>query len=45
MALCKIIGLVQPWTATTPGPELAATLAIYALSVGAISACPFKRRA
>jgi len=28
VALCKKIGLVKPWTATTPGPELAATLAI-----------------
>ena len=31
---CKRIGLVKPWTATTPGPELAATLAIYALQLG-----------
>ena len=34
VALCKAIGLVKPWTATTPGPELAATLAIYALQLG-----------
>jgi hypothetical protein len=34
VALCKAIGLVKPWTATTPGPELAATLARYALQLG-----------
>ena len=34
VALCKAIGLVKPWTATTPGPELAATLAIYAAQLG-----------
>jgi hypothetical protein len=34
VALCKKIGLVKPWTATTPGPELAATLAIYGLQLG-----------
>ncbi|MBV8357087.1 MAG: hypothetical protein JO189_04010 [Deltaproteobacteria bacterium] len=34
VALCKAIGLVKPWTATTPSPELAATLAIYALQLG-----------
>lgn len=32
--LCKAIGLVKPWTATTPGPELAKTLAIYAVQLG-----------
>jgi SprT-like family len=31
---CKAIGLVKPWTATTPGAELAAKLAIYALQLG-----------
>ena len=34
VTLCKKIGLVKPWTATTPSPELAATLAIYALQLG-----------
>src|SRR5262245_7997560 len=33
-ALCKLIGLVKPWTATAPGPELTATLAIYAAQLG-----------
>ena len=32
--LCKKIGLVAPWTATTPGPELLKTLAIYAVQLG-----------
>jgi hypothetical protein len=32
--LCKAIGLIKPWTATTPGPELAKALAIYALQLG-----------
>jgi hypothetical protein len=32
--LCKRIGLVKPWTSTTPGPELTSTLAIYAVQLG-----------
>jgi len=32
--MCKKIGLVKPWTKSTPSPELAATLAIYALQLG-----------
>lgn len=32
--LCKKIGLVKPWTATTASPELAKTLAIYAYQLG-----------
>lgn len=32
--LCKAIGLQKPWTATTPGPQLAKTLAIFALQLG-----------
>jgi len=32
--LCKAIGLVKPWIATTAGPELAKTLAIYAAQLG-----------
>ena len=32
--LCKAIGLVKRWTATMAGPELAKTLAIYALQLG-----------
>src|SRR5689334_8940605 len=32
--LCKAIGLVAPWTATTPGAELTKTLTIYALQLG-----------
>jgi len=34
VTLCEKIGLVKPWTATTPGPDLAATLAICALQLG-----------
>jgi hypothetical protein len=32
--LYKAIGLVKPWTATTPGRELLKTLVIYALQLG-----------
>lgn len=32
--LCSKIGLVKPWTATTPGPELARTLATYGWQLG-----------
>jgi hypothetical protein len=31
---CKKIGLVKPWTATTPGPELTETLKVYAYQLG-----------
>jgi hypothetical protein len=34
VALGKAIGLVKPWTAATPGAELAPTLAIYAVQLG-----------
>src|SRR5215469_11576554 len=32
--LCKRVGLMKPWTATTPGPELVEKLAIYAYQLG-----------
>ena len=43
--LCSKIGLVKPWTATTPGPELARTLAIYAWQLGPYPPRAFKRPA